>query len=159
VTAFAVAHDPVRPAFGYRFEYGGRSVVVSGDTAPTPNLVAQARGADVLVHEAQANALVRIMEGAARDVGETRVAKILADIPSYHTDPADAAREAVAAGVRLLVLTHFTPPPDNPLLARIFGRYVRAVPPEGLVLGEDGTLVVLPTGSSAVEVTRLRPGA
>jgi ribonuclease Z len=159
VTAFAVAHDPVRPAFGYRFEYGGRSVVVSGDTAPTPNLVAQARGADVLVHEAQANALVRIMEGAARDAGETRVAKILADIPSYHTDPADAAREAVAAGVRLLVLTHFTPPPDNPVLARIFRRDVRAVPPDGLVLGEDGTLIVLPTGSNAVEVTRLRPGA
>src|SRR6185503_12566501 len=35
ITAFAVAHDPVRPAFGYRFEYGGRSVVLSGDTAPT----------------------------------------------------------------------------------------------------------------------------
>jgi ribonuclease Z len=41
------------------------------------------------------------------------VAKILADIPTYHTDPADAAREAVEAGVRLLVLTHFTPPPTT----------------------------------------------
>jgi ribonuclease Z len=159
VTAFAVAHDPVKPAFGYRFEYGGRSVVVSGDTAPSPNLVAQARGADVLVHETQANALVRIMETAARDAGETRVAKILADIPSYHTDPADAAREGVAAGVRLLVLTHFTPPPDNAIVARIFRRDVHAVPRDGLVLGEDGTLVVLPTGSQAIEVTRLRPGA
>src|SRR5206468_4319551 len=39
VTAFAVAHDPVKPAFGYRFDYGGRSVVVSGDTRPCPNLV------------------------------------------------------------------------------------------------------------------------
>src|SRR5439155_23064000 len=87
VTAFAVAHDPVKPAFGYRFEYGGRSVVVSGDTAPSPNLVTQARGADVLVHEAQANGLVHVMEEAAREAGETRVAKILSDIPSYHTDP------------------------------------------------------------------------
>jgi ribonuclease Z len=157
VTAFAVAHDPVRPAFGYRFEYGGRSVVVSGDTAPSSNLVAQARGADVLVHEAQANAVVRIMADAAREVGESRVAKILGDIPSYHTDPADAAREAVAAGVRLLVLTHFTPPPDNVLLARIFRRDLGGVPPRGVVLGEDGTLVVLPRDSDAVDVTRLDP--
>ena len=157
VTAFAVAHDPVKPALGYRFEYGGRSVVISGDTAPTPNLVAHARGADVLVHEAQANGLVHVMEGAARAAGETRVAKILADIPSYHTDPADAAREAVEAGVRLLVLTHFTPPPDNPVLKRIFRRDVTEVPPKGLVLGDDGTLVVLPTGSDAVTVSRVDP--
>src|SRR5437764_10557091 len=87
VTAFAVAHDPVKPAFGYRFDYGGRSVVVSGDTAPSPNLVAHARGADVLVHEAQANDLVHIMEEVARETGEARVAKILGDIPSYHTTP------------------------------------------------------------------------
>src|SRR4029077_13986711 len=120
VTAFAVAHDPVKPAFGYRFDYGGRSVVVSGDTRPCPNLVTQARGADVLVHEAQANALVRIMEEAAREAGESRIAKVLGDIASYHTDPADAADEAVAAGVRLLVFTHFTPPPDNPLLKHVF---------------------------------------
>jgi ribonuclease Z len=157
VTAFAVVHDPVKPAFGYRFDYGGRSVVVSGDTAPSPNLVTQARGADVLVHEAQANALVRIMAEAARGANEPRVAKILDDILTYHTDPADAAREAVAAGVRLLVLTHFIPPPDNAVLARIFRRDVKAVPPRGMVLGEDGTLVVLPKGSDAVSVTRLDP--
>jgi ribonuclease Z len=157
VTAFAVAHDPVKPAFGYRFEYGGRSVVVSGDTAPSQNLVMQARGADVLVHEAQAQGLVHIMENAARAAGEARVAKILGDIPSYHTDPADAAREAVAAGVRLLVLTHLTPPPDNALVARIFRRDIVREPPRGVVLGEDGTLVVLPTGSEAVEVRRVDP--
>jgi ribonuclease Z len=157
VTAFPVAHDPVKPALGYRFEYGGRSVVVSGDTAPSANLVAQARGVDVLVHEAQAQGLVRIMEAAAREVGESRVAKILADIPSYHTDPADAAREAVDAGVRLLVLTHFTPPPDQRLLERIFRRDVQAMPPRGMVLGEDGTLIVLPKGSAAIEVSRLDP--
>jgi ribonuclease Z len=157
VTAFTVIHDPVKPAFGYRFDYGGRSVVVSGDTRPCPNLVTQARGADVLVHEAQSQAVVHIMEGAARDAGETRLAKILGDIPSYHTDPADAAREAVAAGVRLLVLTHLTPPPDNPLLARIFRRDVDQTPPDGMIIGEDGTLIVLPTGSDAIDVSRLDP--
>src|SRR2546427_516694 len=42
VTAFAVAHDPVKPAFGYRFDYGGRSVVVSGGTPPWPKLLTPA---------------------------------------------------------------------------------------------------------------------
>ena len=131
--------------------------MLSGDTAPTPNLVANARGADVLIHEAQANDIVRIMADAARQQGEKRVAKILDDIPTYHTSPADAAREAVEAGVQLLLLTHFTPPPDNPVLQRIFRRDVTAVPPRGMVLGEDGTLVVLPTGSKEVEVTSFKP--
>jgi len=157
VTAFAVAHDPVKPAFGYRFDYGGRSVVISGDTAASPNLVAHARGADVLVHEAQSQAVVHTMEAAAREAGQLRIAKILGDIPSYHTDPAEADREAVEAGVRLLVLTHFTPPPDNALLARIFRRDMGRLPPEGVVLGEDGTLIVLPTRSDAIEVTRFDP--
>jgi ribonuclease Z len=157
VTAFAVVHDPVKPAFGYRFDYGGRSVVISGDTKASPNLVAHARGADVLVHEAQSQAIVHTMEAAAREAGQLRIAKILGDIPSYHSDPAEADREAVAAGVRLLVLTHFTPPPDNALLARIFRRDMSTLPPDGVVLGEDGTLIVLPTGSDAIEVTRLDP--
>jgi ribonuclease Z len=33
VSAFLVEHDPVKPAFGYRFEGGGRTVVISGDTS------------------------------------------------------------------------------------------------------------------------------
>jgi ribonuclease Z len=119
--------------------------------------VTQARGADVLVHEAQANALVKIMQEAAGAAGESRIAKILGDIPSYHTSPADAAREAVAAGVQLLVFTHFTPPPDNALLVRMFQRDVNTVPSRGLVFGEDGTLIILPKGSNAVDVTRLDP--
>src|SRR5690349_16040112 len=51
VTAFLVDHGPVKPALGYRVDYGGHSVVFSGDTKPTDNLVQFARGADVLVHE------------------------------------------------------------------------------------------------------------
>src|SRR5262249_7394862 len=94
VTAFAVAHDPVKPAFGYRFDYGGRSVVISGDTAVSPNLVAHARGADVLVHEAQSQAVVHTMEAAAREAGLSRLAKILGDLPSHPPGPAEADPEA-----------------------------------------------------------------
>ena len=52
VTAFRVDHAPVSPAVGYRFDWRGRSVVVSGDTRKSASLVANARGADLLVHEA-----------------------------------------------------------------------------------------------------------
>ena len=54
VTAFLVDHGPVKPAFGYRVGYGGHSVVLSGDTRPSENLVKHAQGADVLVHEVYA---------------------------------------------------------------------------------------------------------
>jgi len=51
VIAFLVDHGPVKPAFGYRVEYGGHSVVLSGDTRPTPNLVKFAKGTDVILYE------------------------------------------------------------------------------------------------------------
>jgi ribonuclease BN (tRNA processing enzyme) len=48
VSAALVAHPPVVPAFGYRFDGRDRSIVISGDTAPSDNLIELARGADVL---------------------------------------------------------------------------------------------------------------
>jgi len=50
LTAALVDHPPVVPAFAYRFDARDRSIVISGDTAPSQNLVKLAAGADVLVH-------------------------------------------------------------------------------------------------------------
>ena len=155
VTAFLVDHRPVVPALGYRFDYGGRSVVVSGDTAAYPPLVEYARGADVLVHEAQANHLVAIAQEASARAGLARQARILSDIPDYHTTPVEAARMANEAGVRLLVLTHLTPPPLNGFVERVYVRGVSDVRPGGWLLGDDGTLVVLPSGSEEIRVGKL----
>jgi ribonuclease Z len=152
ITAVAVEHAPIRPAYGYRFDFGGRSVVVSGDTVKDANLVALARGADVLVHEAQANHLVALLAEEARRSGRDRIAKILGDIPSYHTSPEQAAEVANEAGVKLLVLYHLTPPPQAGLMVRAFVRGVDAVRPTGWVLGDDGLMVTLPVHSTAVEV-------
>ena len=52
VTAFVVDHGPVRPALGYRIDYRGRSVALSGDTRVSENLIQFAKGVDVLIHEA-----------------------------------------------------------------------------------------------------------
>jgi ribonuclease BN (tRNA processing enzyme) len=51
VTAFAVRHGSWPLALGYRFDVGGKSIVVSGDTAPTENIVQACSGCDLLIHE------------------------------------------------------------------------------------------------------------
>jgi len=155
ITAFAVDHRPVVPAYGYRFDYRGRSVVVSGDTAKSAGLIRAAHGADVLVHEAQANHLIAIIGEAAAAAGRDRVAKIMHDIPSYHTTPVQAAEAANEAGVRFLVLYHLNPPPPNGFVARVFVRDVARTRPDRWILGDDGTLVELPFGSDAVTTRKL----
>ena len=155
ITAFPVDHRPIVPAYGYRFDYRGRSVVVSGDTTKTPALVTAASGADVLVHEAQANHLIAIIGDAAEAAGRGRVAKIMHDIPSYHTTPVEAAEAANAARVRLLVFSHLNPPPPNRLAERPFLRTVADVRSEGWILGDDGTLVTLPAESDVVTIGRV----
>jgi ribonuclease Z len=152
ITAFAVDHQPVTPAYGYRFDYRGRSVVVSGDTSKSPGLIAAARGADVLVHEAQDNHLIAIIGEAAAAIGRDRAAKIMHDIQSYHTTPVQAAEVANEAGVRLLVFTHLNPPPPNRLVEQVFLRGVADVRPTGWVLGNDGLLVELPADSDTITV-------
>lgn len=155
ITAFPVNHDPVRPAYGYRFDYLGRSIVISGDARPTPALVEAARGADVLIHEAQANHVVRQISEVAAEVGRPRIAKITEDIQTYHTTPTEAAEIANEAGVGLLVMYHLTPPPPASFVERIFTRGVANIREDNWVLADDGLLVTLPADSSSVEVTNL----
>ena len=155
VEAFAVNHAPVSPAYGYRVDFAGRSVVVSGDTAPSDNLVSQAHGADLLVHEALAAHLIAAGERAATAAGLTRRARIAHDIPGYHTTPVQAAEIAKRAGVRMLVLTHLVPPPDNALVRRLFMQGVKEAWNGEVLLGEDGMHFILPRGSDAITVEEL----
>lgn len=155
ITAFSVTHEPISPAYGYRFDYRGRSVVVSGDTVKDAGLIAAAKGADVLLHEAQANHIVDVMREEVGKTGRTRLAKILGDIPSYHTTPVQAAEVANEAGVDLLVMYHLTPPPPAALLEDVFLRGVDDVRPDGWVLADDGLVVTLPVGSDVVDVWSL----
>jgi ribonuclease Z len=153
VNAFAVDHDPVRPAVGYRFEYGGRSLVVSGDTAKSANLEAQAKGVDLLVHEALAPQLVKRLHDAAEAAGRANVAKITNDILDYHATPVEAAESATAAGAKHLLFYHVIPPLPLPGLDRVFLEGVSDAFAGGVTLGRDGTLISLPKGSSAIEVS------
>jgi ribonuclease Z len=154
VTAFAVDHDPVHPAVGYRFEYGGRSLVVSGDTAKSANLEAQAKGVDLLVHEALAPQLVKRLHDAAVAAGRANVAKLANDILDYHATPVEAAEIAAAVGAKHLLFYHVVPPLPLPGLDRVFLEGVSDKFAGGVTLGRDGTLISLPKGSSAVEVSK-----
>lgn len=107
VTAALVRHPPVVPAFGYRFDGPDRAIVISGDTAPSDNLIALARGADVLVHDAlYAPAVDRLIAGVPN------ATTLKQSILSHHTTAEDAGRVAQEAGVKTLVLSHFVPAED-----------------------------------------------
>ena len=153
VSAFAVDHQPVSPAVGYRFEYGGRSLAISGDTKKSANLAAQARGVDLLVHEALSPELVKRMNAAAQAAGRANLAKITADIPDYHTSPVEAAELAREVGAKHLLLHHVVPPLPVPGLERVFLDGVDAAFSGGVTLGRDGTLISLRSGSESVEVS------
>lgn len=144
ITMFAVDHEPVEPAVGYRFDFAGRSVVVSGDTRKHPNVVAHARGADLLVHEALHPGLVGRANAVARRMGRERLAKLAGDIPDYHTTPVEAAEVAREAGVAHLVLTHLVPAPPNALARRLFLAGVADAYDGEVTLGEDGMRFSLP---------------
>jgi ribonuclease Z len=148
-----VDHGPVKPAYGYRFDYAGRSVTISGDTSYYPPLAVAARGSDVLVHEAQSNVLVGILGEALARAGRPRPAKIMHDIPGYHTTPVDAARLANLARAKLLLFTHINPPLPNEIAERAFLDGVSDVRPDGWLLGRDGTLIRLPGHSDVIEKT------
>lgn len=112
VTAFLVDHSPVKPAYGYCFESHGRKIVISGDTRPNDNLVANAKGADVLVHE------VYLPEYFDRTQSPERPG-VAARLKHYHSTPEEAADAATKAGVKLLVFTHLVPPDqENMILER-----------------------------------------
>lgn len=157
ITAIETNHAPVSPAYAYRFDYKGRSVVITGDTTADPRLVAASRGADVLFSEALNRDMVRTLEKNARGAQRERIAHIMADIQDYHISPHEAADVANKAGVKLLVLYHLIPAPDNFMLRRIFTRGMDGARHGDWDMAEDGSLYTLPVGSSDFRIGRVQP--
>ncbi len=155
VTAFRVDHSPVDPAYGYRFDYKGRSLVVSGDTAKSASLVAAAKGADLLVHEALQPKLVSVLTEALAAKGQANTAQITRDILDYHTSPEEAAEAASAAGVKQLLLNHIVPPmPFRFAYPAFLGDAPKRFSGP-ITVGEDGMMVSLPAGSATITNKKL----
>ena len=89
VTAFDVPHS-ISPAFGYRIDANGRSIVLSGDTRYSENLIRNAQGVDVLVHE--------VVFGAATAEQQ--------QITNAHTTPDQAAQVFAATKPKLAIYSH-----------------------------------------------------
>lgn len=145
ITSFKVNHDPVRPAVGYRFDYRGRSVVISGDAIVTPSLIDAATGADLLLQDVLSLPIIQSLEKASAG---SRLEKIFHDIQDYHAHTSDLANLVAESGVRKLALYHLVPAPRNALFAKIFKRDL----PGGTVITEDGMIFELPAESEQVKV-------
>lgn len=155
ITAIEVNHAPIQPAYAYRFDYKGRSLVVSGDLKYHPPLAQASRDADLLLIESISRSMVKSLEDAATAISRDRQARIMYDIQDYHISPAEAARLANDAGVRLLVLYHLLPTPDTFLARRLFAHDLQTVRPRDWTVADDGSLYTLPANSREIRIGRV----
>jgi ribonuclease Z len=95
VTAFKVKHGEI-DAFGFRVDYKGRSVVISGDMSPNENFLKYAEGADVIIHEVAA-ARPDLLEKSA----------VVRRIVANHCTPEEAGNNFARIKPKLAVYTHF----------------------------------------------------
>jgi ribonuclease Z len=144
VTAFAVDHGPlIQPAFGYRVDYGGRAVVMSGDTRFSENLIKFAQGADLLIHQVAA---------AKEELLRNPVYKVVLD---HHTKPEEAGVVFTRVAPKLAVYSHLVllgapgiaPVTEDEVLAMTRKTYAGP-----LLMGEDLTRFRI--GKGGVAVTR-----
>ena len=99
VTAFQVDHATVKPAWGFRVDYNGRSLMISGDTSVTENLYTYGKGTDVILHEVISPLMTNYLKA---NFNAEQVAKVL----SYHTEARDAGDIFVKTNPRLAVYYH-----------------------------------------------------
>ena len=150
VTAFSVIHEPIDPAFGYRFDYKGRSIVISGDTLYSKNLVNNSKEVDVLFHDAISLDTVHIMREVAFEQNNKTITKVLDDIQTYHENTIRVAELANEIEAGYLIYYHLIPSPRSYLAEMLWTRGVNDVRSSNWMLSEDGTLVTLPVGTDEI---------
>lgn len=150
VTAFPVDHRPVKPAVGYRIDYKGRSVTISGDTAFSPVLVRAARGSDLLIHEALQPRILKLITAQLAARGLANTAQITRDVVGYHATPEQAADAARLAGAKQLVLSHIVPPLPSKFLYPAFLGAAHRHFSGPITVGEDGMIFSLPAGTDTI---------
>jgi len=144
VTAFEVDHSPVAPVVGLRFDYRGRSAVISADTVYSENLVKAAQDTDLLIHDALSEELLMMVAQAQTEAGFRGRGKILADVTDYHATAPQAADAAQKAGAKALALVHIVPPLPLKGLQEVFLADAPDRYDGPLWLAADGDLYSLP---------------
>ena len=132
VTAARVRHPPIVHAYAYRFDAPDRSIVISGDTTYSPELIALAKGADVLVSEVMHLAG---LENLLKKV--PNAATLREHLLASHIVTEDLGKLAAAAGVKTLVLSHLVPPDDNSITDDMWVEGVRMHYGGKVIVGQD----------------------
>jgi ribonuclease BN (tRNA processing enzyme) len=132
ITCARVHHPLVDNAFAYRFDAPGRSIVISGDTSPSPALVRLARNADVLVHEVLYVPAVEKMI-----VGSPDPAALKRHLLDSHTTLDQVGLIAAEANVRTLVLSHFVPGETTAMADEVWRDGAKAHFKGEVVVGRD----------------------
>jgi ribonuclease Z len=125
VTAFTVDHSPIKPAFGYRVDYAGHSVVLSGDTRFSENLIQFAQGTDVLIHEVLDPEAYRAGDRLYSDLQKQKVI-------DHHTTTEQAGTVFSRVKPKLAVYSHVVPFDATDLVA-----HTRKTYSGPLEVGED----------------------
>ncbi|MEM7364986.1 MAG: MBL fold metallo-hydrolase [Pseudomonadota bacterium] len=145
VTSFPVDHSPIHPAVGYRFDYKGRSIVITGDTIVTDRLRQVVDDADLLLADALSLPIIQAMESS---LSQSRMTKVLGDIQDYHASVADVAELTRSTGVNMTALYHMVPGPRNELMENMFKRELE----DNMLLTRDRMWFTLAVGSDEIVV-------
>ena len=134
----AKARMPYR-SLAYRFDTPTRSIVFSGDTAPSPGLVELARNADFLVCEAMDVAQhARLAEQAKQAVAAGNENSVARHVAETHSTTEDVGRMAAEAKVKTVVLSHLLPGGNNDLPETVYIDAVRRFFNGQVIVGRDG---------------------
>ena len=150
ITAYVGEHPPIEPAVGYRFDYRGRSVVISGDSNVNSNTIKIIDGADLLLHDALSLPTVSSLSKALGAAGQSRQSKIVSDVMDYHASAESLIDLGKKSDVDMVAFYHLVPVPPTSLLKNVFMR--RA--PDNFLLAEDLMWFELPIGSDEIVVNR-----
>ena len=150
ITAYMAEHPPIHPAVGYRIDYRGRSVVVSGDSNVSANTIEVADGADLLLHDALSLPMVTALASSLEANRRSRQSKIVADVIDYHASTASLIELIAQSDVDMVAYYHLVPVPPNSIAESVFMRDA----PDNFVLTSDLMWFELPIGSDQIIVNQ-----
>ena len=150
ITAYMAEHPPIHPAVGYRIDYRGRSVVVSGDSNVSANTIEVADGADLLLHDALSIPMVTALASSLEANGRSRQSKIVTDVIDYHASTASLIELSAQSDVDMVAYYHLVPVPPNGIAESVFMRDA----PDNFVLTSDLMWFELPIGSDQIIVNQ-----
>ncbi|ARN72705.1 MBL fold metallo-hydrolase [Oceanicoccus sagamiensis] len=150
ITAYVAEHPPIHPAVGYRFDYKGRSVVISGDSNVTENTLKIVDGADLLLHDALSLPTTMALKDALAEVGQSRQAKIVLDVTDYHASTESLIELGKKSNVGMVGYYHLVPVPPTALLKDVFLRGA----PDNFFLTEDLMWFEFPEDSKEIIINQ-----